>query len=156
VALSGTEGCWDSSPHLRSLFPWVKSSSYFWNMPIPLATVPPVRIPQDLGTRSLRGNTVMSHNSHITLLTNLGQFRVPSHLSHPITPHQVPYWNSSSPEHASHVPPTSVYLDPSLSSCSMFLFQSRTIVHYCPVIVSCPDYCINNFIQEYLHVSCCF
>src|SRR5882724_2098633 len=43
---------------------------------------------------------VTSHNSHVTLLTNLGQFRVLSHLSHPIIPYQVPFKNSSSPEHA--------------------------------------------------------
>ena len=41
---------------------------------------------------------VTSRNSHITLLTNLGQF---PRIVTPVTPHtKVPYWNSSSPEHA--------------------------------------------------------
>ena len=31
----------------------------------------------------------------------------------------------------SHVPPTSVYLDPSLSSCSMFFFS---VPNYCPLL----------------------
>ena len=99
--------------------------------------------------------SVTFRNSCMTLLTNLGQFWILSHLSPPhhthikfhIGIHQVPNM-------LSHVLLTSVY-----SSQSVLLFyvsvQSRTIVHYCPVIVSCPDYCINNFIQEYPYVSFC-
>src|SRR5882724_10978552 len=67
---------------------------------------------------------VTSRNSHITLLTNLGQFRVPSHLLHPITPYQVLSM-------LSHVLLTSVYLDPSLSSCFTFLSSPKPLLsHY--------------------------
>ena len=69
---------------------------------------------------------VMSHNSHVTLLTNLGQFPVPSHLSHPITLHQVPYQNLSSPEHA--------------QSCisHIHLFGSQSVLLF---YISVPNYC---------------
>src|SRR5882724_13109385 len=77
---------------------------------------------------------VTSRNSHVTLLTNLGQF---PRIITPVTP-PMPKFHIGTHQvlnMLSHVFPTSIHSDPSLSSCFMFLSQFRTIVHYCPVIV---------------------
>jgi len=55
----------------------------------------------------------------------------------------------------SHVLPTSVYSDPSLSSCFTFLSSPELLSIIVPLLFLVPDYCINNFIQEYPYVSCC-
>src|SRR5882724_10589727 len=67
---------------------------------------------------------VTSHNSHVTLLTNLGQFQELSHQSHPHA--KVPYWNSSSPE----------------QSCisDIRLFRSQSVLLFY-ILVSVPNYC---------------
>src|SRR5882724_680141 len=68
----------------------------------------------------------MSRNSHVTLLTNLGQFREPSHRSHLHA--KVPYWNSSSPKHAY----------PCISDIHLFRSQSVLLFY---ILVSVPNYC---------------
>src|SRR5882672_10160827 len=65
---------------------------------------------------------VTSHNTYVTLLTDLGQFRILSHLSH--------HLHTTSPEqHPSILIPV----------CPLVLYfcLSPVMFCYCPVIVSC-------------------
>src|SRR5882724_9123170 len=89
----------------------------------------------------------MSCNTHMTLLTNLSQFQRLSHLSHPhhthikfhIRIHQIPSM-------LHHVFPTSIYSNPSLSSC----FTSVLVPNYCPLL---SHYC---FLSQIIVLSTSF
>src|SRR5882672_2425228 len=75
---------------------------------------------------------VMSHNTYVTLLTNLGQFRILSRLSrhHHTTSHE---------RHPSILIPVCP-----LVSCFCL---SPVMFRYCPIIVLVSDYCLVNFVQ---------
>src|SRR5882724_7473936 len=121
--------------------------------PVPLNAPTPITITM---SQSLARSSVTSCNTHATLLTNLSQFQILSYLSHPhhthikfhIGIHQILNM-------LSHVLPTSIYLNPSLSSCFTFLSSPKLLSVIGPLLFLVPDYCINNFIQEYPYVSCC-
>src|SRR6266850_5256776 len=79
-------------------------------------------------------SNVMSRNLYVTLLTNLGQCRTPSHLSH---------------HHRTQVPNNTCLFQ----SQSVLLFYVYVLVQLCSVIVPLlflvSGYCLVNFVQEY-------
>src|SRR5882672_8789592 len=87
-------------------------------------------IPKSPNSRCLCSGIVTSHNLYVTLLTNLGQCRTPSHLSHP---------------HHTQVPNNTRLFQ----SQSVLLFYIYVLVQLCSVIVSCLRLLSYQFIQEY-------
>src|SRR5882724_9022403 len=95
----------------------------------------------------------MSCNSHITLLTNLGQFpRIVTLVTPPCQSSilelikswtcLVMYFRHQSIQ----IPVCPLVLHSCLSSELLSIIV--------PLLFSCSDYCINNFVQEHFYVSC--
>src|SRR5882724_9170740 len=97
---------------------------------------------------------VTSRKSHITLLTNLGQF---PRIITPVTP---PHQSSILELIKSRTCLVMYFQHPSIQIpvCPLVLrscLNSKLLSIIVPLLFSCSNYCINNFIQGYLYVSCC-
>ena len=96
---------------------------------------------------------VTSRNSHVTLLTNLSQF---PRIVTPVTPPR----QSSILELIKSQTSLVMYfqhLSIQIPVCPLVLrscLNSELLSIIVPLLFSCSDYCINNFVQEHCYVSC--